>query len=236
MARAGCGSSPGRRPSRCHAHVDGSVTRHGRAGSAAARLATQRFAAVDGRAPTCRRCRYAITLVRPGGGQPHAVPPARSRRRCARAVASGRPPTAGWWWPRTVVSTCASCGPCAVVSSESTRSTRRSTCSAPRSGSATCVHHFDDVRWLAFPDSAGVHRSGRRGGYVCSTPPGEDATDEQLARLGCRGRPMLRARWRHDDHHQGHRAASCARGRSANRPVDAVRPMSSGGTWQSDVP
>lgn len=50
-------------------------------------------------------------------------------------------------------------------------------------GFAHLRNHFGDVGWFAFHDRLVCTDPADVMAYICSTPPGEDATDEQLARL-----------------------------------------------------
>lgn len=50
-------------------------------------------------------------------------------------------------------------------------------------GFAVLRRHFADVRWHRYPDELRCSEPADVLAYVCSTPPGEDATDEQLASL-----------------------------------------------------
>jgi SAM-dependent methyltransferase len=50
-------------------------------------------------------------------------------------------------------------------------------------GFAILRDHFDDVRWFAFRDELRCTDPADVIAYVCSTPPGEDATAAQLERL-----------------------------------------------------
>ena len=72
-------------------------------------------------------------------------------------------------------------------------------------GFAILRDYFEDVRWFAFPDELRCTDPADVIAYVCSTPPGEDATAAQLERLTAAITARVRARRRHDDHHQGHR-------------------------------
>lgn len=50
-------------------------------------------------------------------------------------------------------------------------------------GLALLRERFDDVRWFAYPDELRCTEPADVLAYVCSTPPGEDATADELDRL-----------------------------------------------------
>lgn len=52
-----------------------------------------------------------------------------------------------------------------------------------RSGRELLAEFFDDVTWYAYDDQLRCTNADDVIAYICSTPPGEDATYDQLARL-----------------------------------------------------